>query len=219
MPDQEFNEAPGAEPKSVHERLAQAVETKAPEAAPVQTWFADESDINNNPAPSGAPKQEQAPGNTQTETKAADGLGAQSEKTGSAAKITDAVKRASAETATLMYDQLLTVVCNIRINAKFKKRFSDEERARVIDKDLEFTEIEKLENQKDKDLAAKWHRLLKVRDKKIKEIPLSEQETKRHEDAFYNYFKIKDIALPPEWLLFGNLIFTTIDRVIETELD
>jgi hypothetical protein len=134
------------------------------------------------------------------------------------AKTGDHKYRLSAETATLMYDQALQIGCNLRINQKFNKKFTKDEKNRILEQDLEDRKLDELD-EADKLLKRKWDRYSKKKTNKINAIPLNEQETKNVTDAFYQYFKVKQIELPPEWVLAFAIGGTTIDRIIETEAD
>jgi len=190
---------------SLHDKLRQQTETKAPSANAQSLSWMPEGDEGINTATE-----------TIEETKTTEPTTAPASKK---EMVPDSVKRASAETATLMYDQLLTVFGSFRVNTKFKKRFSIEEMMQVNDLDLEHTPIENLTSDVDKQIHIKFNSLLKKRDKKIAKLPLDDYETKRITDSFYHVFKLKDIAMPPEYLLYANLAFTFIDRAIETEID
>lgn len=131
-------------------------------------------------------------------------------------RVPDEVKRASAETATAALDSLLSMTCVPLIDRKIRKRLTEEEM------DLGFN----LEDKKDDELndeelriKNKFTRLMKLRQHKIDNVELSTKEIKNVETAFYNYFKIKDIAMPPEWLLYISLGSIVIDRVIEVVTD
>lgn len=209
--------------EDLHTRLAQVTEVKAPSSTAAPTWFAEDKDFettsptgtvtnasNVSSSDSDSNRNENQPGNQNNP---------EQKPTATAAKLPDAVVRASAETATLMYDQALTVGCTIAINSKFNKKFTDDEKKQILDKNLEDTPEEALLNEADKQLAAKWKRLNKKKARSLNEIPLSDAEEKRITEAFYNYFKIKNITMPPEYLLLFNLVFTTADRIVETIVD
>lgn len=204
--------------QSLHEKLAQATEYKEPTGT-TESWFASENEINDIPSPTGTPNTNTTILKEPTEQTSTTQTQSQTKEAASGTKVPDAVKRASAETATLMWDQLLSVLGAWRVNSNFKKKFSEAEQTIILEKNLEDVPEENLTDPVEKTLHSKFHRLLKKRDQKMKNIPLSEDEKSRHEDAFYQVFKIKDIALPPEYLLYANLGFTLIDRIIETEVD
>lgn len=140
------------------------------------------------------------------------------EKSKPGERVPDTRKKLSAETATLMWDQFLQLVGNARVNSVFKKKLTPEEKERILTEDLEDKKLDEVE-ESDKVLKRKFDRLLKKRDAKIKNIPLNPTEWENHVKAFYNYFKVKDIELPPEWALAFTLGGTLVDRVIEVEAD
>jgi hypothetical protein len=118
-----------------------------------------------------------------------------------------------------MYGQALEVCFTIAANSKLNKKFTAEEKKVIIDKDLEFTEEEKLLDEAEKTLAKKWKYYNKKRKHTLAEIPLKEEEEKRLTNAFYNVFKVKNITMPPEYLLLANLLFTTTDRIVDAVID
>ena len=133
-------------------------------------------------------------------------------------KIPDAVKQASAETAALMWDELLQMIGVPIVNYKFSKKFTDAEKAAVMEKDIEFKAFEDIEPELQY-LKHKWTSNLKKRDAKILNIPLNENETKRVKTAFYNHFKVTDTAMSPGWLLAFTLTSILVDRTIEVATD
>lgn len=193
---------------SLHEKISQATATKAPSATANDIWFEEVEEIKDEQA--GTDKKEPAPEpapEPATETKAG------------AVVIPDKLKRQSAETATIMWTQLVEAACAFRINAKFKRRFTEDEVNRLFDKNLEDQKLEDITDANDKILATKWKRLLKERDRKILAIEFGEKEIKRTEESFYHVFQSRNITMPPEWALIANLGFQIIDRAIETEID
>lgn len=217
MPDQASEQTL----ETLHSRLSMATEQKAPSTNTGPTWFADDDDVKELTPPTGNVSS-MDPDSNRGENE--NGPTAQQpaptpQPTNTTSKITDAALRASAETATLMYGQVLEVGCTIAINAKFNKRFSEEDKKTIIDKNLEDTPEEAILNEAEKQLAAKWKRLTKNRKRTLDKIPLQPDEEKRLTDGFYNYFKIKNISMPPEYVLFFNLFTTATDRIIETIID
>lgn len=156
------------------------------------------------------PQTEETKNNSESETK-------NPKKPLSASELSD-VQKASADTATLMFDQILQVVSTPLVNYKFKKKFTDEQRREILQKDLIDKALDQLEEQ-DKILKRKWEREVERRDYKIKNIPLNEKEEKNVNTAFLNYFKVTGKTMPPEWLLAFALTSITADRAIEVFVD
>jgi len=154
---------------SLHDKLRQQTETKAPSANAQSLSWMPEGDEGINTATE-----------TIEETKTTEPTTAPASKK---EMVPDSVKRASAETATLMYDQLLTVFGSFRVNTKFNKRFSIEEMMQVNDLDLEHTPIENLTSDVDKQIHIKFNSLLKKRDKKIAKLPLDPIPKPWHPDS------------------------------------
>lgn len=189
------------EPSNLHDALAQATEYKNPSQEKSAWDFSnldesqDNQEENENIENKGPEKPKNAP-----------------------QKVSDEVKRDSARTATVLFSQLIEVTGTFAINQKFKKKLSPEEKQRIIESDLEDKLLDEID-EADRILKKKFDRLLKQRDKKIKAIPLSNEEEKRCENSFYEYFKIKDISMPPEWMLGFTLGTILIDRTIEVVAD
>lgn len=198
--------------QTIHEALSAPTETKAPQQQNASTlWDWDKAEETPPPPPNTnhtAPPPNTPPGEPKTEAEAPKG----------SEKVSDTLKKQSAETATLMWDQFLQLAGNARVNSKFKKKFTKEESQKIIEHDLEDTKYNDVEEE-DKVLKTKFDRLLKKRDRVILNIPLNEKEYKNHVAAFYNYFKVKDIEMPPEWALGFTLGATFIDRSIDIEFD
>lgn len=197
----------------LHAALAQSTESKAPGTSAGPAWTFDETEGEFQ-------AQTAETQNNQSGSNASDNFLKGDDRPASERlakpRVPDEVKRASAETATAALDSLLGMVCVPLIDRKIRKRFTEEE----MDKGAAL-EDRKDEELSDEDLRIKnkWNRLMKLRDHKIKNVDLSAKETKNCETAFYNYFKIKDIAMPPEWLLYISLGSIVIDRVIEAVTD
>ena len=194
---------------SLHEQLAQAVEHKSADNVLQSPWkFNDEDDApipgmdsdGSNDHPEGEKPKTSAPPSQ------------------SSPKISDEIKKASAETSTMLFDSILKITGGIVVNNKFKKRFSSDEMRTILEKDLEDKDIEDVDSQ-DLVLKKKFDRLLKQRDKKNKAIPLDDDEYKNVMDAFYQYYKVKDMSMPPEALLYFTLGSVLASRTLEITLD
>jgi hypothetical protein len=195
----------------LHAALSEATEQKAP-TGDNNTGAWDFNKVEPETTPTEPPIQSTSPTDSTPEkpNPAAEPKGP--------GKVSDDVKRASAETATLMFDEFLQLTGNFAVNTKFKKKITPEEQKRILEKDLEDADFDLLE-EADRILKKKFERLLKNRDRKLKGIALDDPEKKRCFTSFYNYFKIKDIAMPPEWLLSFTLGSIVIDRTIDVMAD
>lgn len=194
----------------LHAALAEQTETKAPGTSTGPGWTFDEADEQTFEQPA-------APGANATGSENfMQNDGRSTKEKLAQPRVPDEVKRASAQTATAALDSLLSMTCVPLIDRKIRKRLTEEE----MDKgaSLEDRKDEEL-NDEELRIKNKFTRLMKLRDHKIKNIDLSSKETTNIETAFYNYFKIKDIAMPPEWLLYLALGSVIIDRGIEVITD
>lgn len=201
-----ISETQNATEPSIHEALSLATENKPPSAALTQnSWYASEEPETPLPGAETPPPQKETIAPEQGE----DGK----------VKVPDKIKKQSAETATMMWDQLLTAFCTWRARKKYEKKFSVDEMNLVVDKNMEDAPETNFIEEKEIITYKKFHRLTKKLQRTMSKIPLTEDETRRHEDAFYHVFKIKDISMPPEWILYANLGFTLIDRLTEVEFD
>lgn len=194
--------------------LNQPTEHKAPGSTATLGWNFDD-DESNGPQ-SGGPSPEPATGSGKADNEFLRSDERPAAERLKAPRVPDEVKRASAQTATAAVDSLLTMACVPLIERKMRKRLTEEE----LDKgpDLEDRKDEELQDEELR-IKKKWMRTMKLREHKLREIPLNSKEEKNLETAFYNYFKIKDIAMPPEWLLYISLSSILIDRVIEVVTD
>lgn len=189
----------------LHAALSEATETKAPQADKASDAW-DFSKVDS------ATETVAEPGTEEPAKKE------EAKEPKASAKVSEEVRKASAETATMMFDQLLQLTGNFAVNNKFKKKLTADEQKRVLEKDLEDCELDALEEE-DRILKKKFDRLIKNRDKKIKNIPLDADETKRCETSFNQYLKEKNIEVPSEYLLAFTLITILADRTIEVYAD
>jgi len=184
--------------------LAAETEHKEPSTFTNKSWNFEEVDED----PEAASENADEPGKKDKHDQIANNL--------KKPKVSDEEKRISAETATAALESFLEMLCVPLINRKFNKKLTIEE----MDKGEanEYKAIETL-TPGDQAIQQKFNAIMKKRDAKIKNIAFDTKETNRTEKIFYNYFKIKDIAMPPEWLLYVGLGNTIADRVIEVVTD
>jgi hypothetical protein len=196
---------------SVHEILAQQTEYKDQSNATVNSgWDFEEKESEEATDQPGANSYQQ-----QATTEPA---GNNASPAGAPGKITEDVRKASAETSKLLFDTAITMIGSLALKQKFKKRFSDEEQRVVIEQDLADRKVEEVEEEF-LTIKRKFDRLTKKLDKKLTAIPLDPTEEKTVYDAFYNYYKVKNIVMPPEALLFFSLGSILVDRTLEVTLD
>lgn len=184
------------EEQDIHNTLATPTEVKTPGSSQAFTWNFDDS-----------------PEATESVENASIPASSDGKKV-----ISEEERRNSAETTVIMADQLVQLIANMRINAKFKNKFTEQERTTIMEKDLEFADPNKLE-EADRLLKTKWDTYLRRRDRKMEKIPLDKNEMRRYVDAVYQYYKVKNMTMPPEYLLLFNVAQHLIDRAIETEFD
>ncbi len=193
--------------ESILDVLRKPTEYKEPGKASGPAW-----DFNNTEAETDAPQEEK---------KAEGEPAAQGERKTN--KIPDEVKKASAETATLMFDELLQMMCKPVLYHKHKKKFTEEEREAISEHDLQDKDLAQITDEKQQILKKKWDRHYKKLEQKLLNIPLSKKpsndEYNRVYVSFYNYFKATDTALSPGWLMAFTFSSLAIDRGIEVFTD
>lgn len=185
---------------NLHDLLNQATETKEPsKTVSSHTWNIEDAEVIEN-----TPAQQT---NTETEEiKPVDNL---AEK-----KVTDKAKRASARTAVNMLDLLQKSLFTPVLSIKYKKKFTHEEITKLEDKNLVDAKKDDLHDE-DLLLRNKWDRLMKRCAKKIDEIPLTDEEKKDMEEAFYAYFDLKETTLSPTWFIGINVVNAMGKRAID----
>lgn len=208
---------PETQQKSIHEQFAEATEHKEPGTESF-VWNFDE-DLKESDFQSQNKSNTDWFNESENSTENNFEQSTKSEQTQTPKhQSTEATKKMSAETAAFLFDEALQLIGIPITNYRFKKKFSDEERERILENDIEDKLLEDLEDY-DRVLKRKWNRLLKQRDNKIKAIPLNPDEKDKVEKAFYQYFKVKNIDMPPEWLLGFMLGRIIVDRTLEVALD
>lgn len=191
---------------SLHEQLAKAVEHKSSETVLKSPWKFDAED--DLPLPNVNPEGEEP---SSTTDKPQPDQAARP-------KISEEIKKTSAETSTMLFDSVLKIAGGIIVSAKFKKRFNSEEMKTILEKDLEDKSLDEVDAQ-DLLLKKKFDRLLKQRDRKNNAIALDDDEHATVYDAFYQYYKVKDISMPPEALLYFTLGSILASRTLEIAFD
>lgn len=133
-------------------------------------------------------------------------------------KLDKEVKEASARTMVQMVDFTQKLIFTPIVNYKAKKKFTDAEVTRLDESNIEDADKESL---KDDDLALrnKWDRVMKRRDKKLKEIPFTDPEIKDLTTACYNYMDVKQKELPPEYFLALTIATIVGKRAIDVVFD
>lgn len=192
-----------------HSLLEQDTETKAPTETVTKMWsFDDEATIvsetnsagqttsNNNSASD--PKKPEQPKEVLTD------------------KRKEEIRVASAETAVASLDAMIELVGGFIVNRKFKKQFTKEELKKgrdIFDRDPDMLD------DGDKELQKKFKRELDVRAEKLKQLPFETTDTERLNAIFYNYFKITNKELSPEFLLYTGIGSILIDKATVIFMD
>ncbi len=125
------------------------------------------------------------------------------------------VTKASAKTATLLFNEGMRMVCTPIVNHKFNKKFTVEDKELILEKNLEDASPEALADEKEKALAKRFQFALKKRDKMRDKIPLNTDESQTVYTAFHNYFEITGKQIGPEALLIFSLTGIVVNRGID----
>lgn len=130
--------------------------------------------------------------------------------------ITEGERNASAQASTAMFNMLLTGGFTFFQNQKFNNKFSSEQK----------NTLESVQDKEDSSLTPaelalkrKYLKAEEIHNKKLDRIPLSDKQKKDLEEALSLYFKIKNISMPPEWLLIFTVGQILGSRGIDLAVD
>lgn len=133
-------------------------------------------------------------------------------------KLDKEVKEASARTMVQMVDFTQKLIFTPIVNYKARKKFTDAEVNRLDESNIEDANKESLEGE-DLALRNKWDRVMKRRDKKLKDIPFTDPEIKDLTTACFNYMDVKQKELPPEYFLALTIATIVGKRAIDVVFD
>lgn len=192
-----------------HSLLEQETEAKAPTENVTKMWsFDDEATIIS----------ETKTGETKTEGSifSSEPKKPEQPKEVLTDKRKEEIRTASAETAVASLDAMIELVGSFIVNRKFKKQFSKEDFKKgkdIFDRDPDMLD------DADKELQKKFKRELEIRADKLKQLPFEESDTQRLNAIFYNYFKITNKELSPEFLLYTGIGSILIDKATVIFMD
>lgn len=190
-------------------KLDQATEKKEVNTANTVVYDFTGEDITTKETPKeesanfvSDPKPETKPG---TETK---------KDPASEPKLSKELKLATARITVSALDSTQRVIFTPLINRKYAKKFTPDEVNKLNDKNIIDEAKERLEAD-DLTLRNKFDRLMKKRDKKLKDITFTDPESQDLEKIFVQYMDVKNEALPPEIMLFIGIANVLGKRAID----
>lgn len=133
-------------------------------------------------------------------------------------KISKDLKMASARITVSALDSTQRVIFQPLINRKFAKKFNAEEVIRLDETNIIDAEKTLLQPE-DLTLRTKFDRLMKRRDKILKDIPFTDVESQDLEKIFYQYMDAKNTTLPPELMLIIGISNVIGKRAIDLMVD
>lgn len=129
-------------------------------------------------------------------------------------KLSKDFKIASARITVSALDMTQRMIFTPLINRKYSKKFTEQE-SKILDETNIIDEEKSLLNAQDLPLRNKFDRIMKKRDKKIKDIPFEDLESQDLEKMFYQYMDAKNTTLPPEIMLVIGIANVLGKRAID----
>lgn len=135
----------------------------------------------------------------------------------SAGKLSKDVINASARTAVATLNMTQSTLLRPLMKWRFKKicqkRFGDN-----IERALDLADTATPEDEAEQRIQSKMRRLVNQFEKKLDELPFTDEEEKDMELAFKTYFEVKQVAMSPEVLLYCSLASILGKRVIDVAM-
>lgn len=187
--------------------LAKRTEPKTPSAASSQSW-----DFSNDE------KETVQPNGLQNPTPEAITQGASTPTPGAttpeAPKIDKREAKIAAESSQAAIEFLTTLIGEFIVNYQFSKNFTDEQKELLNEKILDTNPD--LLSEEEKTLLARYKRLEKKKDKKIKNLEQSERARERMTHAFEKYSELTGKTFMTPGLMLGVAIGENIVKSATT---
>lgn len=188
------------------EELAKRTEAKTPSAAASQSW-----DFSNDEKETVAPNglQNPTPEATTQQTTTAPGA-----TTTEAPKIDKKEAKIAAESSQAAIEFLTTLIGEFIVNYQFAKNFTPEQKEllneKLLDSNPDFL------NDEEKTLLARYQRLEKKKNKKLKGLEQSEKARERMVHAFEKYSELTGQTFMSPGLMLGIAVGENVVKTITT---
>jgi hypothetical protein len=197
------------------EKLRQATQDKLPGTNPAaNAWDFDDEETSDQVSPTQGPSSTDSAAEKNGEGKP--------QKTESKPVLTAEQRKkeieGSAEGATTFYDAFGSLIFDSIVRIRHWNKFTPEERETLKAGNIIDAEIEDLSGD-DLTLRKKYDRIEKSKNRKLKEVEISEDRRKRFYNAMYKYYEVTGKSAGPELIIVGAITDAVVNGAIEAFTD
>lgn len=193
-------------------RLKKATEIKDPgNTAIASAWDFDDKDPDETTTTAAKTESTSTSTATATDTKAGE------EKTVTPIERKKELE-GSAEAATSFYETFGGITFESIVKIRHKNKFTEEEKIRLDESDIIDADIKTLTGD-DLRLRNKYDRVEKAKNRKLKEVQISDDRRDKFYKGMYKYYEITGKSMGPEGIIIANILDAVIHAGVEAFTD